>query len=77
MQCRENCGACCIAPSITSLNKPAGERCKHLDQQNRCEIFGTDQRPKACANFAPEEEFCGQNREEALQILTLLESSTH
>jgi len=76
MQCREDCGACCIAPSISSLNKPAGKRCEHLSASNRCNIFGTEQRPTACADFAAEPDFCGQNREEALQILTLLEHST-
>ncbi|HRE18664.1 MAG TPA: YkgJ family cysteine cluster protein, partial [Rhodocyclaceae bacterium] len=29
MECREGCGACCIAPSISSLNKPAGVPCRH------------------------------------------------
>ena len=40
--CRPGCGACCIAPSITSaipgmpLGKPAGVRCVQLDDDNRC-----------------------------------------
>ena len=25
MECRPGCGACCIAPSISSLDKPAGD----------------------------------------------------
>ena len=45
MQCRVNCGACCIAPSISSViplhsfGKPAGVRCLHLDNENKCSIF--------------------------------------
>lgn len=76
MQCRENCGACCIAPSISSLNKPAGERCQHLDEQERCLIFNRPERPAVCANFAPEHEFCGNDKAEAIKILTDLEAFT-
>lgn len=76
MECRSSCGACCIAPSISSLNKPAGIRCQHLNPDNRCLIFGTPERPEACARFAPEPDICGENREQALQILTLLETDT-
>lgn len=76
MDCRENCGACCIAPSINALNKPAGIRCKHLDEDFRCKIFINPERPKACAAFTPEPDFCGNNREEAMQILSFLEQST-
>ena len=45
MQCREGCGACCIAPSISRpyhgmpRGKAAGERCIHLDANLRCELF--------------------------------------
>ncbi|MGB8544503.1 MAG: YkgJ family cysteine cluster protein, partial [Azonexus sp.] len=45
MDCRPNCGACCIAPSITSLGKPAGVACRHLDAALRCAIFGQPGRP--------------------------------
>nr|WP_286237719.1 Fe-S-cluster oxidoreductase [Neptuniibacter halophilus] len=76
MECRASCGACCIAPSISSLNKPAGERCKHLSEELLCLIFDSPERPAVCAGFTPEAEFCGNNQREALQILTLLERST-
>lgn len=45
MDCRSDCGACCIAPSISSpipgmpLGKPANTRCVHLDDNMRCGIF--------------------------------------
>jgi Fe-S-cluster containining protein len=38
MECREHCGACCIAPSISSpipgmpRGKPGGVRCIHLSE---------------------------------------------
>ena len=50
-ECRVGCGACCIAPSIETPffgmpeGKPAGVRCVHLDEQNRCAIFGRPERP--------------------------------
>lgn len=82
MECRPSCGACCIAPSITSPipgmpnGKPAGVRCIHLTDDYRCAIFTDPERPKACAQFQAEEEFCGTDRIEALQILTELEAIT-
>ncbi|MGY0627529.1 MAG: YkgJ family cysteine cluster protein [Paraglaciecola chathamensis] len=76
MQCREKCGACCIAPSISSLQKPAGVRCQHLTDALRCGIFNQPERPQACANFQAEQDFCGNSAQEALQILELLERST-
>ncbi len=50
MKCREGCGACCIAPSISSAmprmpeGKPAGERCLHLTVDNLCDLFGKPER---------------------------------
>nr|WP_297311496.1 Fe-S-cluster oxidoreductase [Neptuniibacter sp.] len=76
MQCRSECGACCIAPSISSLNKPAGVKCQYLTEDYRCTIFDRPERPDVCAQFQPEKEFCGENRDQALQILTFLESET-
>ncbi|HPT21629.1 MAG TPA: YkgJ family cysteine cluster protein [Bacteroidales bacterium] len=78
MDCRTNCGACCIAISISSPipgmpdGKPAGVRCIHLLDDNRCALFNDPTRPKVCSVFIPEPEFCGSNREEALKILYLL-----
>ena len=51
MDCRSNCGACCIAISISSPipgmpdGKPAGVRCLHLNDAMRCDLFGKSERP--------------------------------
>lgn len=82
MECRAGCGACCIAPSISSpipgmpAGKPAGMRCVQLDTDNGCKIFGLPERPQVCVSLRPEPAMCGENREEALTWLTLLEAST-
>jgi uncharacterized protein len=79
MQCRTNCGACCIAISIRQSfygmpnGKPAGVPCVHLSQAMRCVLFGDARRPALCDAFAPEREFCGDNREQALVRLAQLE----
>jgi uncharacterized protein len=81
-ECRPGCGACCIAPSISSVipempdGKPAGVRCVQLSVENRCLIFGLPERPKVCAAFAASLETCGESRETALQNLTELEAAT-
>jgi len=82
MECRPNCGACCIAPSISSPipgmpgGKPAGVRCIQLDQQNRCMIFDDPRRPAVCGSLQPSEEMCGDSREQALRWLGYLEKET-
>jgi hypothetical protein len=53
--------------------KPAGVRCVHLDDALRCRLFGDPRRPAACAAFVAEPDFCGNHREEALDILQRLE----
>ena len=79
MQCREGCGACCIAPSITQplpgmpAGKPAGVRCVHLDHSLRCELFGDPSRPALCGAFRAEPDICGDDRDQALQIIATLE----
>jgi hypothetical protein len=79
MDCREFCGACCIAPSITATipgmenGKPAGVRCIHLTEDYKCNIFHSPDRPDVCAGFMPEHEFCGCSQDEAMMILTELE----
>ncbi|MCG2575524.1 YkgJ family cysteine cluster protein [Dechloromonas sp. XY25] len=75
--CRPACGACCIAPSISSLNKPAGEPCRHLDEALRCRIFGRPERPKCCAGLQASAEMCGETREHAMRWLAHLEVLTH
>jgi hypothetical protein len=75
MECRSNCGACCIALSISSPipgmpdGKPVGIRCVHLTEDYRCAIYNHPLRPKSCAGFKAEPEFCGSDRDEALKIL--------
>ena len=50
--CRR-CGTCCTAPDITTIGKPLGVRCRHLDNENLCAIYET--RPQVCRNYAPDE----------------------
>ena len=82
MQCRSDCGACCIAPSINRPfygmpgGKPAGVSCVHLSDVMACRLFGDARRPALCDAFAAERDICGTGREQALAILTLLESSS-
>lgn len=82
MNCRPGCGACCIAPSISSpipgmpQGKPAGVRCVQLDEHERCKIFGDPARPAVCASLMPEPAMCGPDRTHAIAWLTYLESAT-
>lgn len=82
MECRAGCGACCIAPSITSpipgmpQGKPAGVRCVHLTQTFLCGIFHDPRRPKVCDEFQADPECCGSDRISALNLLHELERST-
>jgi hypothetical protein len=82
MECRSNCGACCIAPSITSplpgmpQGKPAGIRCVQLMDDARCAVFGSAARPAFCGGLQPSAEMCGDSREQALRWLGLLEQAT-
>jgi hypothetical protein len=52
--------------------KPAGVRCIHLLDDYKCAIWGDPSRPKVCADFKAEEEFCRSNRDEAEEILRRL-----
>ncbi|MGA4633678.1 YkgJ family cysteine cluster protein [Pseudomonas solani] len=82
MICRAGCGACCIAPSISSpipgmpKGKAAGERCIHLSVEHLCSIFGQPDRPKVCADFDADLFVCGDSREEAIRLLGWLEQET-
>ena len=82
MNCRPGCGACCIAPSISSPipgmphGKPAGVRCVQLDAANACRIFGQPERPAVCGQLKPATEMCGSDRSQALLYLARLESLT-
>lgn len=82
MNCRERCGACCTAPSISSPipgmpnGKPAGVRCVQLDEHERCRLFGRPERPSVCASLQPNASMCGDSREHALHYLRDLEEQT-
>ncbi len=82
MDCRLGCGACCIAPSISSPipgmpnGKPAGQRCVQLNEQNLCKLFGLPQRPKVCLAFKACPDVCGATNQQALHNLTELERIT-
>lgn len=83
MSCREGCGACCIAPSISSAipgmpgGKPAGVPCVNLDPaDNHCLIWGGPDYPPVCREFSASPWVCGSSREEALARLERLERDT-
>lgn len=82
MNCRAGCGACCIAPSISSAipgmpdGKPAGVRCVQLTADFRCAIFGKPERPEVCRRLRPSPSMCGANRDEAISVLMELERAT-
>jgi len=82
MDCRLGCGACCIAPSISSFipgmpgGKPAGVRCVQLTDDNRCRLFGQPERPAVCGSLRPSLEMCGQSADEAYAHLIHLEIAT-
>jgi uncharacterized protein len=81
--CRPGCGACCIAPSISSsipgmpLGKPAGIRCSQLMDDNFCGLFGQKERPAVCGSLRPTVPMCGAHAAEAMAFLTRLERETH
>ncbi|SAI68805.1 Uncharacterised protein [Bordetella ansorpii] len=82
LACRLGCGACCIAPSITSPipgmphGKPAGVRCIQLGEDNLCLVFGKPERPDFCGGLQPSPDMCGANREHAIAWLADLERAT-
>ncbi|OAM90268.1 YkgJ family cysteine cluster protein [Termitidicoccus mucosus] len=82
VDCRPACGACCIAPSITTPipglpeGKPAGVPCVQLRPDFSCALFGKPERPAVCASLRPSREMCGAGREHALAHLAALEAAT-
>ncbi|MFZ2493136.1 MAG: YkgJ family cysteine cluster protein [Thermoanaerobaculia bacterium] len=82
MECRSSCGACCIAPSISSAipgmpdGKPAGVRCIHLTGDLRCAIFEDPARPRVCGSLRPAADICGESAAEALALLDEMELIT-
>lgn len=83
LACRPGCGACCIAPSISSPipgmpdGKPAGVPCVQLDDDLRCRLFGDPRRPAVCGSLQPSTAMCGPDRVHAMYWLTQLEAQTH
>ena len=81
-ECRQQCGACCIAPSIKGPipgmpeGKPAGVHCINLDEFYSCRLFGKPERPLLCEQFQAEVSVCGAHREQALALITTLEHAT-
>ncbi|WP_297478348.1 YkgJ family cysteine cluster protein [uncultured Photobacterium sp.] len=79
---KKGCGACCIAPSITSSipgmpnGKPAGVRCIQLNDNNLCKLFGLPERPEVCHKFTNDDWICGSGPDLALKTLTELEALT-
>lgn len=82
MNCRPDCGACCIAPSISTpipgmpAGKPANTRCIQLSSDNLCLIFGQPSRPQVCGSLQPEALMCGADRQQAMAYLIHLEKQT-
>jgi Fe-S-cluster containining protein len=82
IDCRTGCGACCIAPSISSAipgmpdGKPAGVRCVQLMDDLRCAIFGRPERPSVCSSLRPMDTMCGASAGDAHANLTELERLT-
>jgi hypothetical protein len=82
MECRVGCGACCIAPSITSPlpgmpnGKLAGTPCAQLSNHYACNVFGSKERPSFCSGLQPSTEMCGTSREDAVAWLSQLELAT-
>lgn len=82
MECRVGCGACCIAISISSpipgmpQGKPAGTRCVQLTADNKCSLFGKEERPLVCGGLRPAPDICGADFLEAMILLARLEEET-
>jgi uncharacterized protein len=82
LACRAGCGACCVAPSISSpipgmaQGKPAGVRCPQLTPDNLCRLFGRSERPAVCVNLRPSLDMCGCSAADAYAMLTALELAT-
>lgn len=82
MDCRSGCGACCIAPSISSPipgmpgGKPAGQPCVHLSAELLCGLFGKAERPAVCSQFKAAEDVCGVDQADAIRLIGWWESAT-
>jgi len=56
--------------------KPAGVRCVNLDDDHYCRVWGTAMYPDICRRFAADAAVCGQTRDEAMVLLTVMEKAT-
>jgi len=56
--------------------KPAGVRCVNLDDRDYCKVWNTPDYPAVCHGFLAENIACGQSREEAIVLLTIMEQQT-
>ena len=56
--------------------KPSGARCIHLDNGNLCLLWGSTRRPDFCDHFSPSPGTCGNNQEEAMRLIDLLDRAT-
>jgi len=80
--CRKGCGACCIAPSISSPipgmpnGKPAGVRCIHLSPDHCCGLWQQPGRPAVCNSLPAMLDTCGNNFGDAMDLLTKMETAT-
>ncbi len=76
----KSCGACCIAPSISSAlpgmpgGKAAGVRCVNLYPDNTCRVYA--ERPPVCREFSPTEEICGNGFNSSMACLLHMERMT-
>ena len=83
MDCRLGCGACCIAPSISTPipgmpnGKPAGVRCIQLNDDNLCKIFDKPERPAVCGQFKADIDICSKSDNKAMNNLIELENLTN
>ena len=82
MDCRPRCGACCIAPSISSPipgmpdGKPAGVRCVQLDGRPALRACSASPSGPRCAARCSPATMCGDSREQAMRWLGRLEDAT-
>jgi len=82
IECRPNCGACCIALSISSPipgmpeGKPAGVQCVQLNSDMSCKIFDQPERPAVCQNLQPQKDMCKDTKEQATIYINWLEEQT-
>ena len=57
--------------------KPAGVICANLAPNSyQCKIWEQENYPKVCQEFKACDDVCGDNREEALKLITILELTT-